>query len=285
MHYYRVLLSVTHLRTPVLVSLSMVGANRWRRHNRTDDRPLAADLQPKYLFGSLGTGWPAVSGLRQARMEEPSGLIRQAFKGLVAVEQRVYEGAVPETAPTAEPAKPYKILSTGTGFIVKTDRMNYVVTTARAVGNAKYVIVGTADSNKCAWCHVRYREPELDMALVECPDIQAVQPMDFVADKVIQDLLPTRDVLQVYSGQYNIATAGVVSCANRTGAQITKIGKKYGFITPKTSYIQHTANIPFDSYGGPLLDAVDGKVLGMSFYLQLVDNVTLYFAIPSNEIR
>ncbi|CAG2118491.1 unnamed protein product, partial [Medioppia subpectinata] len=294
MHYYRVLLSVTHLRTPVLVSLSMVGADRWRRHNRTDDRPLAADLQPKALFGTIGTGWPAVSGLRRARMDEtPEKIAKKAFNSLVTVKQTVVEGQVPEVEPEGTPDGG-RVYTVATGFVVhvKSQSVNYVVTTAKAVGNAKYVTLskpGFKDFK--ARCLVRYREPESDLALVVLPPKYIVTTtksyaIDFVGPDVLKELKATRDVLTVTSAEtYTSVTSGIVAHKCRTGAEITKIGKKYGFITPDMKYIQHTAAFPFDTVGSPLIDLKTGHVLGVSFYQQLVDGVSLYFAIPSYEIR
>ncbi|CAG2119215.1 unnamed protein product, partial [Medioppia subpectinata] len=266
MHYNKVLLSVTHLRL------------------------LAVDLQPKHSFETIdGTGWPAVSGLRHARMDaNPITIAETAFESLVTVKQTLVAGRVAD-AETRRSPDAGRVCNVSTGFVVAVsgELVNYVVTTAKAVGNAKYVTLSKLGTPFNRRCFVKYREPERDLALIVLPEKVAMKSaVEFVDKDVLQELKATRDVLTVTCAEtYTSVTSGIVVHRCRTGDQIIKIAKTYGFITPDMKYIQHTAAFPFDTSGSPLIDLKSGKVLGVSFYQQRVDGVPLYFAIPSYEIQ
>jgi len=140
---------------------------------------------------------------------------------------------------------------------------------------------------------VAYVEPELDLALLshfssstETKTAWKSKSKPFWLQFAPKDAVKyTEPVVALgYTGQYSTATNGIISCPERWGEDIVKIGKKYGFISRGLPYIQHTASFAYDDFGGPLVD-MKGRVVGMCNYLQLIDNVVIYFAVPGDKIE
>ncbi|XP_054164158.1 uncharacterized serine protease syc0938_d-like [Oppia nitens] len=220
-------------------------------------------------------------------------VVSESFPSMVSVRQFLpMDGNAPKVT-----------LSTSSGFIIEYMNKKCIVTTARAVGNAKQVRVkfteignhagqGTTDDGKPAgagsagestFCNVDYRDPVSDIAFIDVPD--ALKKYTGLRFADLNDKLRAGDpvVIAGHAWDYKTVNRGVVSWPNRLGSDITKIGKKYDFIDNKTEYIQHTASFAIDDYGGPLMN-MKSSVIGMYFYLQLIDNIVMYFAIPHNKI-
>ncbi|CAG2117382.1 unnamed protein product, partial [Medioppia subpectinata] len=331
MYSFRAVLTKCGVRTPLMVTVSLIGSTHWLQHRRrshwpSESLPFAQSMAPfglrsVYLWSSSSSSGSGAdrrdSGFGGAGPEsatssppkpKPSPPTGSPPKGATGGSTQPSRSASPNTGPDltvekiceesfeaivsvrqmlthTEHKEKKRVHNTSSGFIVDE---HFILTSARAVGNASQVEVKLKGSATTTTgpvegiCVVVYKEPELDLALLT-PLSKTSKQLGFADVTGDYPWYADKVVALGSSWNYNTVTNGIVSCPKRTGAQITKIGKKYGFISTPVEYIQHTASFAFDDYGGALLD-MKGKVVGMYFYLQLIDNIVLYFAVPSNKI-
>ncbi|CAG2105328.1 unnamed protein product [Medioppia subpectinata] len=295
MFSFRSLLTKGGLRTPLLVSVAIIGSDRYFAFKR---RESASGLWSKGVSRTpFGLRSVYLSG-NEKTVKTVQDICKEKFPAVVAVRQQVKSD---------KDADIWCHHNTSSGFFISQEKVVLILTTARAVGNAKVVEVYNKEGEYgYGFSVVLYIDPTMDLALLSRPfrHSVAIDPVDYSGKKervkmpaVGPNVQPTvltladgdvqyaQDVVALGSAwDYNTVSKGIISHPNRSGDDITKIGKKYPFITETAHYLQHTASFAFDDYGGALVN-MKGDVVGMYFYLQLIDNIVMYFAIKTKDIK
>ncbi|XP_054163334.1 serine protease HTRA3-like [Oppia nitens] len=230
-----------------------------------------------------GVGGPSGGGGGGGRTLTVKEIVNLSFPHVVSVRQEIEN---------TDPDKDNTLFTTASGFrvIVKGKDNNdkgFIITTARAVGNSNVVILKMSETNEVGGNEnvvdgtVVYINAEHDIAIVR-PNNNITSGLQLAINLPLKASNPV--VIAGHSWDYKTVNKGVISWPNRMGHEICKIGKKYELLNNNIAYIQHTASFAVDDYGGPLMN-MEGKVIGMYFYLQLIDNIVMYYAIPSYYIN
>ncbi len=166
----------------------------------------------------------------------------------------------------------------GTGFVVS-DK-NIIVTNRHVVSdpNMKYTVV-TKDGKKLEVTKI-YRDPTLDLALVQVSDLQGLKPLELGDSsklKVGQIAIAIGNALGRFD---NTVTTGVVSGVGRT----VSAGDPFSGETERLdNLIQTDAAINPGNSGGPLLNSA-GQVIGVNVATtEGAQNIG--FTIPINAVK
>lgn len=155
---------------------------------------------------------------------------------------------------------------TGSGFLYNND--GDIVTNAHVVEGASKVKIRLSDSKTEYFGTVIGRGADLDVALVRVPELSGTQPLKIAKDRKAQ---VGDEVIALGSplGYQNTATIGIISGLDRN----FKIGNfNYNKV------YQISAPISPGSSGGPLIDGVNGEVLGINS--AYIDQGSIGFSIP-----
>ncbi len=155
---------------------------------------------------------------------------------------------------------------TGSGFLYNNN--GDVVTNAHVVEGASKVKIRLSDSKTEYTGTVIGRGADLDVALVRVPELSGILPLKIAKDRKAQ---VGDEVIALGSplGYQNTATIGIISGLDRS----FQIGNfNYNKV------YQISAPISPGSSGGPLIDGVNGEVLGINS--AYIDQGSIGFSIP-----
>ncbi len=179
-----------------------------------------------------------------------------------------------------EQTQPKKVKQSwlGSGFIVKIDGKEYILTNNHVAGGAQNLIVTLDDNRAFSGKQVRLvgTDPRTDVAVIQ---IKSKERLPYIPIGNSDSLEVGEWVIAIGSpfGLNGTVTTGVVSALGRPGENLSP--------TPVfTDYIQTDAAINPGNSGGPLIN-IDGKVIGINTAIRSVipGNIGIGFAVPINR--
>jgi S1-C subfamily serine protease len=245
---------------------------------------LGVGLFGLYRQGRLPSSW---------NLPSPPSIIRDSRTQTLVTEESAIIDTVEKSAPSViaigvnqRLINPFDPFSTprdrestiGTGFVVS-DK-NVIVTNRHVVSdpNLKYTVV-TKDGKKLEVTKI-YRDPTLDLALVQVSDLQGLKPLELGDSsklKVGQIAIAIGNALGRFD---NTVTTGVVSGIGRS----VSAGDPFsGEMERLDNLIQTDAAINPGNSGGPLLNSA-GQVIGVNVATtEGAQNIG--FTIPINSVK
>mmetsp|Transcript_9999 Transcript_9999/g.18005 ORF Transcript_9999/g.18005 Transcript_9999/m.18005 type:complete len:457 (-) Transcript_9999:710-2080(-) len=176
---------------------------------------------------------------------------------------------------------PYRVgpvpVSSGSGFIISSDGLlltnaHVVISAQRSQGSIHVTlqdgrsytaeILGLDQNSDIAMLQLNYDTPEIPLPKVELGDSSKLRTGEWVV--ALGSPLTLR----------NSATAGIVSATEREAYEI-------GMSGGSPAFIQTDAAITLGNSGGPLIDGISGKVIGINT-MKAASSEGISFAVPIN---